>query len=54
MIKETLELALRAKVAKLSDFDHVNVDTTVQPKNVAPPTDAKLYNRARNVLVKAA
>ncbi len=53
MIKETLELALRAKVAKLSNFDHVNVDTTVQPKNVAPPTDAKLYNRARNVLVKA-
>jgi IS5 family transposase len=54
MIRETIELAIRTKIAKPADFERINVDTTVQPKNVAPPTDAKLYNRARIVLVKAA
>ena len=32
----------------------VNVDTTVQEKNVTFPTDAKLYQKARTELVKAA
>jgi IS5 family transposase len=32
----------------------VVVDTTVQPKNVAHPTDAKLLNRARERLVRLA
>ena len=30
------------------------VDTTVQPKNVTFPTDAKLLNRAREKLVRLA
>ncbi len=30
------------------------IDTTVQPKNVMFPTDAKLLNRAREVLVRKA
>jgi len=32
----------------------VIVDTTVQPKNVMFPTDAKLLNRARETLVRLA
>jgi IS5 family transposase len=32
----------------------VIVDTTVMPKNVMFPTDAKLMNRAREKLVKLA
>jgi len=32
----------------------VNVDTTVQEKAVAFPTDARLYNHARIILVRAA
>jgi IS5 family transposase len=54
MVKETLDAAMESKALKESDVEHVNIDTTVQPKNVAPPTDAKLYHRAREVLVKAA
>ena len=32
---------------KLKDLARVDVDTTVQPKAVMFPTDAKLLNRAR-------
>jgi hypothetical protein len=39
---------------KPSDTSRVIVDTTVQPKNVMFPTDAKLINRAREKLVKLA
>jgi hypothetical protein len=33
---------------------HVNVDTTVQTKDIRHPTDARLYDRARQRLVKEA
>lgn len=33
---------------------HVNVDTTVQTKDIRYPTDARLYDRARERLVKEA
>ena len=36
------------------DLARVIVDTTVQPKNITFPTDAKLLNRAREKLVKLA
>ena len=36
------------------EFDHVNVDTTVQEKAVAFPTDARLYHKMRVALVAAA
>ena len=35
-------------------MSRVIVDTTVQPKNVMFPTDAKLLNRAREILVRLA
>ena len=39
---------------KPSDLSQGIVDTTVQPKNVMFPTDAKLLNRARQILVRQA
>ena len=39
---------------KPSELSRVIVDTTVQPKNITFPTDAKLLNRAREKLVKLA
>ena len=47
-------VATRAGAAKPSDFTKVIVDTTVQPKAVAFPTDAKLMHRARERLVRLA
>ena len=51
MLKETVEVALRNKVAKKSDFTRVNVDTTVQEKNIRFPTDARTLDRARERVV---
>jgi hypothetical protein len=42
------------RAAKPSDFSRVIVDTTVQPKAVAFPTDAKLMHRARELLARLA
>jgi IS5 family transposase len=53
-IQESLAVATRTKAAKPTDFAKVIVDTTVQPKAVAHPTDAKLMHRAREKLVKLA
>jgi len=46
MLKETVEAALRNMVAKTSEFTRVNVDTTVQEKNIRFPTDAWTLDRA--------
>ena len=46
LIPESLNVATRAGAAKPADFAKVIVDTTVQPKAVAFPTDAKLVHRA--------
>jgi IS5 family transposase len=39
---------------KPSDLARVVIDTTVQPKAVMFPTDAKLMNRVREILVRLA
>lgn len=54
LLKETIETGLRVKAVKPSQLQRVNVDTTVQEKHVRFPTDARLYDRARERLVKAA
>ena len=54
LIQESLNVATRTGAAKPSDFTKVIVDTTVQPKAVAFPTDAKLMHRARERLVRLA
>jgi IS5 family transposase len=54
LIQESLNVATRTGAAKPADFSKVIVDTTVQPKAVAHPTDAKLMHRARERLVRLA
>jgi IS5 family transposase len=54
LIQESLSVAVKTKAIKPSELSRVIVDTTVQPKNVTFPTDAKLLNRAREKLVRLA
>lgn len=54
LIQESLNVATRTGAAKPSDFTRIIVDTTVQPKAVAFPTDAKLLHRAREKLARLA
>ena len=53
-LQESLRLAIRTGAARPADFTRVIVDTTVPPKAVAFPTDAKLLHRAREWLVRLA
>ncbi|WP_352884007.1 IS5 family transposase [Mesorhizobium sp. M1396] len=54
LLQESLSLAVKTGAMKPSDTRQVIVDTTVQPKNVMFPTDAKLIHRARERLVRLA
>jgi IS5 family transposase len=54
LIQESLSVATKTRAIKPSELSRVIVDTTVQPKNVTFPTDAKLLNRAREQLVRLA
>ena len=54
LLRQTVEAGLRTGAVQEKSLAHVNVDTTVQEKAVAFPTDARLYNRMREVLVKLA
>jgi IS5 family transposase len=54
LLKETIETAFRTKALLRKDVERVNIDTTVQEKNVAYPTDARNYNKARKLLVRIA
>ena len=54
LLKETIQAGLKLKAVKPHQLKRVNVDTTVQEKEVRYPTDARLYNRSRERLVKAA
>jgi IS5 family transposase len=54
LLQESLAVASRTEAIKPADLARVIVDTTVQPKAVMFPTDAKLVNRARERLVRQA
>ena len=54
LLKETIQAGLKIKAVKAQQLKRVNVDTTVQEKEVRFPTDARLYDRARQRLVKCA
>jgi hypothetical protein len=54
LLQESLAVATRSGAMKPGDLARVIVDTTVQPKNITFPTDAKLVNRAREKLVTLA
>jgi hypothetical protein len=52
LLQESLAVATRTDAMKPSDLARVVIDTTVQPKAVMFPTDAKVLNRARERLVR--
>jgi IS5 family transposase len=51
LLKETIQAGLKIKAVKAYQLKRVNVDTTVQEKEIRFPTDARLYDRARQRLV---
>jgi IS5 family transposase len=50
ILKETIDLAKRERLVKPSEFRRVYLDTTVQEKNIAFPTDARLYFKGIRLL----
>ena len=54
LLQESLAVATRTEAMRPKDLSRVIIDTTVQPKAVMFPTDAKLINRAREVMVRLA
>lgn len=54
LVQESLAAAVKTQALKACDLSRVIVDTTVQPKNVMFPTDARLLQRAREILVRLA
>jgi len=54
LLKVTIETAKAKKYVTKEHLERVNVDTTVQEKAIAFPTDARLYHKARRILVRLA
>ncbi len=54
LIQESLSVAHKTGAIGPKDLERVVVDTTVQPKAVAHPTDARLMHRAITKLVELA
>jgi IS5 family transposase len=54
MLAETVACALREKILNEAELSAVTVDTTVQEKNIAFPTDARLYQKCRVRLIAIA
>lgn len=54
LLKQTIQTAVKCGYLKPNDCAKVNVDTTVQTKAIRFPTDSRLYDRMREVLVRAA
>jgi transposase, IS5 family len=54
VLRATIEAAVDTGTVKPSSLERVSVDTTVQPKAIAHPTDSRLYLRALQTLVRQA
>ena len=54
LIQESLSVAHKTGAIETKDLERVAVDTTVQPKAIAHPTDARLMHRALEKLVRLA
>ena len=54
LLGQVVRSAMGMATLKPREIERVNVDTTVQEKAVAFPTDARLYQQARKTLVRAA
>jgi IS5 family transposase len=52
IFKSTVQMAIDEGFISPKSLEKVTVDTTVMEKNITHPTDAKLYHRAREKLVK--
>ena len=54
LLSLTINAAKAYGLVKANDLNQVNVDTTVQEKAIAFPTDARLYHKAQRTLVREA
>ena len=54
LLQESLSVAHKTGAVERKDLERVAVDTTVQPKAIAHPTDARLMHRALEKLVRLA
>ena len=54
MLRATIEAGMAMRVIRPTSLKRLNVDTTVQTKAIRFPTDARLYQRMRERLVKVA
>jgi IS5 family transposase len=54
LLEATIHAALAMKAMRPQELQKVNVDTTVQEKAIAFPTDARLYHKMRVALVRRA
>ena len=54
LLKATIDAAVSTKAIRSSEFERLIVDTTVQEKAIAFPTDSRLLEIARYQVVKAA
>src|SRR5207237_5516319 len=54
LLQESLSVAQRTAAIETKDLERVAVDTTVQEKAIAHPTDARLVHRAIEKLVETA
>jgi IS5 family transposase len=54
MLRATIETGIEMGAIRPAQLKRINVDTTVQTKSIRFPTDARLYNRCRERLVKMA
>jgi len=54
MLRSTIETGIKMGAIRPAQLKRINVDTTVQTKAIRFPTDARLYHRCRQRLVKMA
>lgn len=55
ILQETIRIGSSLKIIRSNkDLTSVNIDSTIQEKNIAYPTDSKLMNKARLAIVKQA
>jgi len=54
VLQATIEVALETKTVKPSSLERVTIDTTVQEKAIAHPSDSRLYHKALEILVRQA
>ncbi len=54
LLQQSIQAGLKLKAITPVQLKRVNIDTTVEEKHIRFPTDSRLYDRARERLVKAA